>query len=92
MTTQNDDTARNGSDSEHSVQTLVIPNDPLEIVCDVLRKLAYLNIEECNGNFQRLVVGRIFATEKRVEDLTVGELTEIMQKASDDFNRTWYND
>jgi len=63
-----------------------LPEIPLHIVTDVLDKLLPLELSEQNGNFQRLVVERVFQTGKQIDDLTVRELRELIETAAADFN------
>ncbi len=62
------------------------PPTPLAILCDVLNKINSVSIDECNGNFQQLVVSKIFNTGKTVDDLTIRELRELIDDATREFN------
>lgn len=62
MTTQNDDTVRNGSDSEHSVQPLVRPDPSCKLCHGTGRYLDTTNhsIDECGclemARFERRLI------------------------------------
>lgn len=44
------------------------------------------DMQECNGNYQRLVAYRILQTGKTPENLTLGELQKICAGAQKEFN------
>ena len=55
------------------------------IACDVLNKIRDMEISESNGNFQRLIVNKIFDTGKNIDDLTVRELRKLIIEAGREF-------
>lgn len=65
------------------------PRIPNAVICDVLDTFRALELSECNGNFQELVVSRIFETGKPVEKMTLGELVSLIETARHDFNRDY---
>lgn len=60
---------------------------PLGITCDVLDRLGIVDIHETGGHFQRLVVAKILATGRHVDDLTVREVRALIAEASEEFQR-----
>ncbi len=58
---------------------------PTTLIRNILEKLSIMDISEMNGNYQRLVVQNILATNKHVEDLKVSELILIIQDSYDEF-------
>ena len=63
-----------------------------ELVLHVLDVMRDLNVNECNGRYQQLVVRRIVQTGRPIEALTVGDLLELVRDAADEFElqaREW---
>ena len=58
---------------------------PICILCDVIDQLIKLDISDCNGNYQRLVISNIFNTGKSVSDMTVCELQKIIDESTNSF-------
>ena len=56
---------------------------PLCILCDVIDQLSSLDISNCNGSYQRLVIRNIFNAGKSVSAMTVSELQIIINESSD---------
>ncbi len=61
---------------------------PTTLICNILEILSVMDISEMNGNYQRLVVQNILATNKHVEDLKVSELILIIQDSYDEFEES----
>ncbi len=61
---------------------------PTTLIRNILEKLSIMDISEMNGNYQRLVVQNILATNKHVEDLKVSELILIIQDSYDEFEES----
>ncbi len=61
---------------------------PTTLICNILEILSVMDISEMNGNYQRLVVQNILATNKHVEDLKVSELMLIIQDSYDEFEES----
>lgn len=59
---------------------------PLAITCDIIDRLRSCNLDRANGPFQHLVASRVLATGKHVDDLTVGEVHTLIERASVDFD------
>ena len=58
---------------------------PATIVIDIVDRIAAANIGECNGHFQRMVVGKILERGKDIDDMTVGELRGIVSETETEF-------
>jgi hypothetical protein len=62
---------------------------PLRIVCDVIERLDACSISLSNGFFQELVVQRVLATGKHIDEFTIGEIRQLIGLAREDFNRAY---
>jgi hypothetical protein len=58
-------------------------------VSDIVVTLRDLDISECNGHFQNMVAERIQAAGKNVNDITIGEMKTLIEKARCDYNSIW---
>jgi hypothetical protein len=62
---------------------------PHTTISQTLAPFYDLDVRECNGNFQHLLVQKIIDAGKPIDDLTVGELRALVETARAEFNVLW---
>ena len=61
-----------------------------EICAELLNPLHEIfNLSECNGNFSAQLTVAIRETGKKVDDMTVRELRELIERETIKFNGEW---
>lgn len=53
---------------------------PLALACDLVERIASIDLRECGDWFVNLVAARISGTGKHIDDLTVRELRKIVEE------------
>jgi len=62
---------------------MTITNEQIAIITI----LESLNIADKNGQYQMLVIKKIQATHQSIESITIGEMIQIIDTATAEFNR-----